>query len=318
MAVYPSRLLFHNVLKRLALSLFVALLCACSDDSGSDDLGERDGASEGLIFSDGGPDSGPPPDSAVDTGPDPNDRDGDGLTNEEEEQLGTDPDNADTDNDGKSALEEVGSAAAPQDSDGDGKHDALEPDDFDSDGDGTNDVADKEDLDGPCAGLRLFMSATLDADRTLTSTCSPYKILGYLRVEGGATLTLESGVVLRFGPGAALFLGAGSDSRGSLAAQGGSVFVSLIGDSADPGAGYWRGVVAEHAGSVLLAHTVISGAGGGSEPRANLSVSDISGRVTMVGCKIETGAGVGVHASAKKASGALFDSFENNLSLIHI
>ncbi|MBW2263370.1 MAG: hypothetical protein JRG91_15505 [Deltaproteobacteria bacterium] len=73
-----------------------------------------------------------------DTGPDPIypdpdlDRDGDGLTNDEETRLGTDPDNPDSDGDGISDYEETDGGTAV-DTDGDGIIDAL---DTDSDDDG--------------------------------------------------------------------------------------------------------------------------------------------------------------------------------------
>jgi hypothetical protein len=73
-----------------------------------------------------------------DTGPDPVypdpdlDRDGDGLTNDEETRLGTDPDNPDSDGDGISDFEETDGGTAV-DTDGDGVIDAL---DLDSDDDG--------------------------------------------------------------------------------------------------------------------------------------------------------------------------------------
>ncbi len=73
-----------------------------------------------------------------DTGPDPAypdpdlDRDGDGLSNDEETRLGTDPDNPDSDGDGISDFEETDGGTAV-DTDGDGIIDAL---DTDSDDDG--------------------------------------------------------------------------------------------------------------------------------------------------------------------------------------
>lgn len=65
-----------------------------------------------------------------DGGFDVNDRDGDGLSNEEEEALGTDPDNADTDGDGLSdSLEnEIGTDPTNSDTDGDGVPDGAEVD----------------------------------------------------------------------------------------------------------------------------------------------------------------------------------------------
>ncbi|MGC6493673.1 MAG: hypothetical protein ACON5B_12610 [Myxococcota bacterium] len=80
---------------------------------------------------------------------DPNDPDGDGLTNEEEAKLGTDPDLADTDYDGLTdGFEmEFGSDPLVFDTDGDGLSDAQEhelgtsPINSDSDNDGESDGA---------------------------------------------------------------------------------------------------------------------------------------------------------------------------------
>lgn len=59
---------------------------------------------------------------------DPNDPDGDGLTNEEEGKLGTDPNKKDTDGDGIDDGVEVGTDRNnPKDTDGDGVIDALDP-----------------------------------------------------------------------------------------------------------------------------------------------------------------------------------------------
>ncbi|MCP4994321.1 MAG: calcium-binding protein [Gammaproteobacteria bacterium] len=77
------------------------------------------------------------------------DTDGDGLTDDEELQLGTDPNNADTDGDGLNDGAEVQLGTNPLgvDTDGDGLNDGAEvqlgtnPLDVDTDGDGLNDGA---------------------------------------------------------------------------------------------------------------------------------------------------------------------------------
>jgi len=84
----------------------------------------------------------------VTPGGDP-DRDRDGLTNDQEEQLGTDPDNPDTDGDGLSDGDEVNrytTSPLKADSDGDGLNDGDEvlkyktdPNKVDTDGDALND-----------------------------------------------------------------------------------------------------------------------------------------------------------------------------------
>ena len=90
-------------------------------------------------------------------GTDPNnaDTDGDGLSDGEESTLGTNPNNADTDGDGLSDGEEstLGTDPNNADTDGDGLSDGEEstsgtnPNDADTDGDGVNDTADDFPMD---------------------------------------------------------------------------------------------------------------------------------------------------------------------------
>ncbi|MGK3997754.1 hypothetical protein [Sorangium sp. So ce1024] len=92
-----------------------------TDGGGASD-GEEDRNHDGAI-DEGETDPNNPAD-------DPGDRDGDGLSNSEEAELGTDPDDADSDDDGVLDGEEIDPGA---DTDGDGKINALDPD---SDNDG--------------------------------------------------------------------------------------------------------------------------------------------------------------------------------------
>ena len=68
----------------------------------------------------------------------PVDTDGDGLTDDEEKEIGTDPNNPDTDGDGINDGDEV-TGDKNKDWDGDGKPDPTDPLNPDSDGDGLND-----------------------------------------------------------------------------------------------------------------------------------------------------------------------------------
>ena len=72
------------------------------------------------------------------TDPAPVDSDGDGLTDDEEKEIGTDPKNPDTDGDGVNDGDEV-DGSTNEDWDGDGKPDPTDPTNPDSDGDGIND-----------------------------------------------------------------------------------------------------------------------------------------------------------------------------------
>jgi hypothetical protein len=300
--------------------LAAAAIAGCSSNAAAPDAA-FDLGGEGLFFKDlgGAPqeDGGgvPKPDTIVD----PDDWDGDGLSNDLELQIGTDPSNPDTDNDGKGDKEEVGdNPQAPVDSDNDGKADATEPDDFDSDKDGKNDNVDTDDTDGPCGALpRLFLNATLTKDATMTKACSPYKVLGHLYVINSAKLTIEAGVEVRFGPQAFLQLG-NTATLGSLAAQGqAGEQVTLTADSSAPTPGSWRGVVAETAKSLSLVHASLRYAGGpnnASLPQAHLLVQSISGQLTLQNSSFVQGLGAGLHVTLRKAgSGALFAGFRDNV-----
>ncbi|XXX77231.1 hypothetical protein WMF30_00455 [Sorangium sp. So ce134] len=100
-----------------------SVVAADTDRGGASD-GEEDQNHNGVV-DEGGDETDP-----NDPGDDRGDRDGDGLSNAEETELGTDPDDADSDDDGVIDGEEIEPGA---DTDDDGKINALDPD---SDGDG--------------------------------------------------------------------------------------------------------------------------------------------------------------------------------------
>jgi hypothetical protein len=86
-----------------------------------------------------------------------------------------------------------------------------------------------------------FKGGTVNADRTLTAACSPYTITSDIDVGGNATLTIEPGVTVRFGPDMNLSIGYNAAAKlvavGTAAAP--IVFTS---SNATPGAGDWAGV----------------------------------------------------------------------------
>jgi hypothetical protein len=250
----------------------------------------------------------------------PDDWDNDGLSNDREQQLGTDPKNADTDNDGTDDMQEVGDPLKPSDGDGDGKIDAIEPDNFDSDKDGTNDSQDKNDTDGKCGNVqRLFLFATLKQDTTLQKSCSPYKVLGSLRVVDGAKLVVEADVTVKLGPQATLFLGDNA-TKGGLSLAGtkdlsGVVHpVLLTADTAQPKKGYWRGVVAENGSGVTLSHATVEYGGGqtGSADPQALVLVKAADSISVNSSTLTKGNGCGLHAAIKNASGKLFLGFQDN------
>ncbi len=316
-------MIFKRFILRLALTLTItsllALALGCSDDAAPDARPADAGPYEGLRFpdgkvthSDGLPDGPSTPDAYVN----PNDWDGDGLSNTDETKLGTDPHNPDTDNDGKKDGDEN------KDTDGDGKKDALEPSDFDSDKDGIMDDKDSDDTDGPCGKVkRLFDRVLQNQDLTLSdTTCSPYKVLGYLWIDGGFKLTIKAGVEVVFGKNAMLRIG-GTKTTAALSLEGtkdtsGTVtWVELTADAAPPSKGYWRGVVVDNATSVSIQYTKIKHAGGktgGADPQASVLVK-AADSVYFRDNQLSEGAGTGLHAAVlKTGQTTLFTSLKNN------
>jgi hypothetical protein len=311
------------MLRTILAAALAAGLLACSSNSATD-AGPPDAAGEGLTFRDGRGELGAAPDAPApdllirpDTRPpDPDDRDGDGLSNDEEKLLGTNPNSKDSDGDGVDDKAEVGDPKSPKDSDGDGKIDALEPNDFDSDGDGVPDQQDKDDTDGPCGKTqKLFSSATLAADRTLAKACSPYRVVGHLAMVGGATLSVEAGVTVELAAGAALLLGDGN-GKGGLKASGAPTEQVVLTGVGPPKRGAWRGIVVENGKALALAYTKIQGAGAvpssASEPPAALWIKGALGGVVLDHVTFAQAAGHALHASYELAAGQqLFAIFQS-------
>jgi len=309
-------------MRRFILLAACAALIACPGENSTlsgEGAGADFSADGGLSFGDVGAvveggvvGDGP---SSPDTFVDPNDLDGDGLSNDEEKKLGTDPLLDDTDNDGIKDKTEVGSAQAPKDEDGDGQIDALEPNDFDSDKDGTPDSKDNDNTDGPCGSLpRLFANATLNTSAKLKKSCSPYKVLGALFVLNKAQLSAEAGVEVRFGPRASLQIG-NNAAKGELWLKGatGSAVV-LTADSKTPQPGYWRGVVLENAKPLNLTNVEIRWAGGatnGGDPQAQVLIK-ASNQIAVTDSVFEDGAGAGIHSVVVNTSARHLLAFHNN------
>ena len=105
------------------------------------------------------------------------DSDSDGLTDDQEAELGTDPNNADTDGDGLSDGEEAGGASDPlqADTDGDGLSDGEEaaantdPNSADTDGDGADDGL-EIDLETDPTDASSFPIKPEDGEWMLTNT----------------------------------------------------------------------------------------------------------------------------------------------------
>jgi len=315
---------FHKILWNVSLAVILA--SGCNENSSAIDAGvvpDR-AMGEGLRFIDTvGHETGiakdaPGPDSPVD----PNDYDGDGLTNDQEKKLGTDPYNKDTDNDGIDDKEEVGDVNNPKDTDGDGKIDAKEPNNFDQDKDGKNDYLDTDDKDGKCSSKgsdgpsRLFSYSVYKNNLKLTLACSPYKIFGYLWMVSGAKLNTEPGVEVHFTPAASLRLGDSSTTGGLECAGSSTKPVILTADSASPKKGFWRGLVVPNGTDLSFSYCKVQYAGGPTwsiQPQAAIYVEKASS-ISLKNTILDNAYGYGLHAAfeapGKKAQ--LFLNFKDN------
>lgn len=319
-----GKMVFMRFVLRLSLTLSITCLLTlalgCSDDAAPVVPPVDAGPHETIRFpdgkvthSDGDPDGPSTPDAYVNA----DDWDEDGISNDDEKKLGTDPHNPDTDNDGKKDGDEN------KDTDGDGKIDALEPSDFDSDMDGKMDVDDPDDTDGPCGKVkRIFDRVLQTQDLTLSdTTCSPYKVLGYLWLDGGAKLTINAGIKVTFGKNAMLRIGsttttAALDLAGTKNLQTGTIkWVKLVADTNVPTKGYWRGVVVDNGTSVSIAYTQIDHAGGktgGADAQAHVLIK-AADSIYFKGNALSHGGGVGLHAAVLKTSQTkLFTSLTQN------
>ena len=309
----------------IVLSMLLVLLAACNGSSSADDAGPADGPlTEGFSFPDiKAHEFAVTPTDGASTGDiDPNDLDGDKLTNDQEKTLGTDPNNADTDNDKIPDGQEVGDINNPKDTDGDKKLDAMEPDNFDSDGDKTMDSKDSKDDDGDCSASgtkgppRLFYNANYEKDLKLTKACSPYKVLGHLWMLKGSRLSTENGVQVNFGPGAALKAG-NNATTGVLEITGSSTQpIILTADSSAPKKGFWRGIVVENGGKLTLQHTQLSYAGMSSSANPSAAVYvKAATQISLSNASFMSSLGTGLHAAfaAQSSSGkaTLFSTFKN-------
>ncbi len=93
------------------------------------------------------------------------------------------------------------------------------------------------------------LSGTIDTDTLLTALASPHVVTADVRVESGATLTIEPGAVLMFAPNSNLRIDVGVASAGALVADGGEpgigdqvVFTRFQGVGAAAPSGQYRGL----------------------------------------------------------------------------
>ncbi|NOY94179.1 MAG: hypothetical protein GXP55_23610, partial [Deltaproteobacteria bacterium] len=109
----------------------------------------------------------------------------------------------------------------------------------------------------PSSGPSMH-SGAIAADETWSADASPHIVMGSVRIEGGATLTIEPCAVVRLASDGRLSAGSSSAS-GHLVAEG-TASAPILFERADATA--WDYLMAEPMGSVRLAYVTLSGGGG--------------------------------------------------------
>lgn len=128
------------------------------------------------------------------------------------------------------------------------------------------------------ASAQTDVGGTISVDTTWTKANSPYVLSSSLLVRGGATLTIEPGVEVRFGGNLSMTIGASFGGPASIKSLGTSeepvIFTS---NSEDPGAGDWGFVLVgdlaedcqtdpvtgDYLGGSIFRHTIIEFGGQG-------------------------------------------------------
>jgi YVTN family beta-propeller protein len=130
----------------------------------------------------------------------------------------------------------------------------------------------------PLPTIRVFATSTthssdVTVNETWTAAQSPHIVTGYLRVRNGATLTIESGALVRFDAGAGLQVGdTALGESGGLVLDGSGAGITLTANSASPIPGFWRGIELQRSLAVTpWRRTLIEWAGGTRPPAGTVS-----------------------------------------------
>lgn len=116
-------------------------------------------------------------------------------------------------------------------------------------------------------GVGTTLSGAIAENRLLRAIDSPHVVTGSVRIENGATLTLEPGSVLMFATDSSLTLDVGTSSAGALVAMGGEpgegdqiVLTRLQDAGGPPPSGHYRGLrfgANNIAGTTVLENVVV-------------------------------------------------------------
>ena len=168
---------------------------------------------------------------------------------------------------------------------------------------------------GPSGTSSSLHQSPITRNETWTKALSPHVVRGNIQVgaPGGATLTIEPGVEVRFEPGASLNFGDSSSLSGVLKAIG-TASQSITFTSARPGkqAGDWEQIAFFNGSAGSELEHVTLAYGGGTSRGLQSSMVWLSGedaRPAFRNCTIEHVKGAAVYAM----NDAAFEAFENNV-----
>ncbi len=150
----------------------------------------------------------------------------------------------------------------------------------------------------------------------------PYILNGnhYVGSDGGASLTIEPGTVLKFTSGASLYVGYGTNKSGNIIADGepGNMITFTSGAAEGFEApGDWDGIFFYDGtgGGTVLDYCVVEYGGGYTSNSGNLSIrNDITGVPTISNCMIENSGAYGIYVGNNASPTLIDNSFANNAS----
>jgi parallel beta-helix repeat protein len=147
------------------------------------------------------------------------------------------------------------------------------------------------------------VSGTLSSDTLWTAAAGPYYVSGNVTINGGVTLTVEQGTVVKFAQGQGLFVNGTLNAVGEVGSE--IVFTDFrddtVGDDSNgdggatlPAPGWWRGIVVNNLGTATLTRCVVRYAGS-----ANANVYKTgSGDLTVTSSTIRDSGNYGIYLDA--------------------